>query len=666
MTGALSLAAATALVSVTALRLAGTLRLPSPVSLLLAAFCLAWAEVVVVAFALSPGARLTPGWLLGVLGGIAVVTAIATRGRVDELRPTLYTGLSAVRQGLREPVNAVLAAAVALAFGYAIALGLATPQNDFDTIYDHLWRAGLWFQNQALGYPDCACAPYINAYPPVGEIGPALTMTLGRADRYVALPQAASLVAIVVGVAGLGRRIGLERARALMGGLLVGTLAVFALQVSTAQNDLVVAAFLVAAALFLLDRQPASPWLAALAVALAVGTKVSAPFGLPLLVVVALLGRPTAGRWWRVGAVVLGTAVGSAWYWVNRHQTGSFDGGFPEIPVDHGAVASFARLTRFAIEFVDVAGAGGADLYLFAVVATVTAVVLAVGRGGRWPAVAAGALAGAIAVAPVALPEVLTLLERAHNKIFTALGEADTPPVFIGRELRRSASNFSWYGPLGSLLLVASMVGSVVLVQRRSVDRLAVVFAFAPAVWLVVFAALLYYQPYAGRFFMFPVALAAATWGLFLAWRPVAWGIVGVAVTAVALAVLNDAKRPSGLRLLEPNPPRSYFSTPRWAGQGEEAKAPEVTRFVDEHVPANATVALAITASDPGYVFFGPGLDRRLVLIDPDVRDVPEASWAFASRQVGDLHLCAPAWRQLPDRPQEWTVYRRVPGAQCA
>jgi hypothetical protein len=666
MTGALSIVAATALVSLTALRLAAALRLRSSVSLLLAAFCLGWMEIVLVAFALSPGARLTPAWLLGVLAVLAVVASVATRGRVGELRPTLGAGLSALAQGLREPVNAVLGVTVALAFGYAVVLGLATPQNDFDTIYDHLWRAGLWFQSRALGYPDCACAPYVNAYPPIGEIGPALTMTLGRADRYVALPQAISLLAIVVGVVGLGRRIGLERPRALMGGLLVGTLAVFALQVSTAQNDLVVAAFLVAAALFLLDRQPASPWLAALAVSLAVGTKVSAPFGLPLLVVVALLGRPTAGRWWRVGAVVLGTAAGSFWYWVNRHQTGSLDGGFPEIPVDHGLVPSLARVSRFGIELVDVAGARGADLYLYAIAAVLAGVAVALARR-RSPrsALVAGALAALVALAPLALPEVATLLERAHVKVFTTLGRDDVAYVDIGRDIRRSAANFSWYGPLGSLLLVASMVFTVALARRGRLDRLAVVFAFAPAYWLVAFGVTLYYQEFAGRFFMFPVALAAATWGAVLARRPVAWGVVAIAVTAVGLALLNDTKRPSGLPLLEPDTPRSYFSTPRWAGQGDEARAAALTRFIDETLPADAAVALAITPSDPGYVFFGPGLDRRLVLIDEQTRDVPGAGWAFSSSHVGELALCAPAWRQLRERPQDWRVYRRVPGARC-
>lgn len=666
MIGTLALLLAAALVAVTALRLAGALRSTSPASLIVAAFCLAWAEVVVVAFALSPGDRLTPAWLLGGLAVVALVVVVFTRGRTGPLRQTLASGAAQLRSALSEPVNAVLAVAVSLALGYAVVLGLATPQNDFDTIYDHLWRAGLWFQNQALGYPDCACAPYINAYPPIGEIGPALTMVLGRADWFVALPQLVSLLALVVGVVGLGRRIGLAPRNAVLGGLLVATLSVVALQASTAQNDLVVASFLVAAALFLLDRDAVSPWMAGLAIALAVGTKVSAPFALPLLVVIALLGRPVAGRMWRVTAVVLGTAVGSFWYWVNRHQTGALDGGFPDIPVDHGVVPSLGRISRFGIQLVDVAGARGADLYLYAVAAAIVGTAVWLGRRGRRrEALLAGAVAALVALAPIALPETATLLERAHVKVFTTLGRDDVAYVDIGRDIRRSASNFSWYGPLGSLLLIASMVVSVVLVRRRRVDRLAVVFSFAPAYWLVAFAVTLYYQEFAGRFFMFPVALAAATWGVFLARRPLVWGIAAIAITALGLAVLNDSKRPSGLRLLEPDPPTSYFRTPRWAGQGDEARAAELTRYIDAALPRDATVALAITPSDPGYVFFGRGLDRRLVLFESTARDVPGADWAFASPHVDRPALCPTAWRALPDQPQDWRVYQRLPGARC-
>ena len=475
MTGVLLLVAATALVATTALRGATALALESRAATLMAAYCLAWAEVVVVLLALSPARWVTPAPMLASFAVVAAVVVVATRGRTSASGSLLRTVSRDVLSTASDRAVAVIALAVATALVYAVALTLSTPQNDFDTIYDHLWRAVLWFSNRAVGYPDCACAPYINAYPPVGEMGATLTMVLGRADRYVALPQTVALLAIVVGVVGIGRRVGASRAEALLGGLLVATLPVIALQASTAQNDLIVASFLVAATALLLDRGRHAPWVAALGVALAIGTKVSAPFALPLLLVVALVGRPVAGRWLRAAAVLVGTVVGGTWYLVNRHQTGSLDGGFPEIPVEHTVVAGLSRISRFGIEFVDVSGARGADLYLYAVVGAVVATGVVLARRRRaHGAVVVGALVFGLAVTPVLLPHVGTFLERVHVNVFEALGRPDLN-VDIGRDIRRSASNFSWYGPLGSLLLAGGLVGVVVAVRRGSLDRLAIV-----------------------------------------------------------------------------------------------------------------------------------------------------------------------------------------------
>jgi hypothetical protein len=263
------------------------------------------------------------------------------------------------------------------------------------------------------------------------------------------------------------------------------------------------------------------------------------------------------------------------------------------------------------------------------------------------------------------LPTLATQLERVHVKVWTLAGRDDLAYVDIGRSITRSASNTSWYGPLGSLLVLGAIGAVAVAVRRHRVDRIALLFALAPAYWLVAYAALLAYQTAAGRFFMAPMALAAATWGTVARYRAVAWGVTAVAVAAVGLALLNDSKRPSGLRLLEANSRQSYFTTPRWAGQGEEVRAAELTRYLDEHVPGNATVALAITASDPGYVFFGRGLDRRLVLVEGGIRDVPDATWAFTSPGLGAPKLCDGAWDSLPERPQGWLVQRRIADGSC-
>ena len=668
VTGPLALLAGCVLLAVGSLRLAAMLRPGSTASFVLGAYVAAWAQLVGVLWALS-----IFGWVTrwGLLAGLAVVCAalvVDTRGWSD-VGDRLREGAAALRDALSEPICVVLAVAVLAAFGYAVLLGLATPQNDFDAIFDHLWRAGVWMQNQAVGYPDCACAPYVNAYPPHGEMGVLATMVLGGADRYVALVQASAYVALAVGVIGVARGIGLARSEALLGALLVATLPVIALQASTAQNDLVVGSFLVAAAVLLLDQGRATPWLAGGATALAVGTKVSAVIGIPVLVVVALLATPAIRRGPRLAAVLLGSAAGSYWYVVNWAHTGSWDGGFPYETVDHGVAATAARGLRSAIQLVELPGAVGSDRWLYAVTAAVLlgalAVVLWPRRGAR--AVAIGAVAALVAVAPVFTPDVRRYLDQAYQDLWDALGRSDLAAE-VGRDITRSASNVTWYGPLGALLLTAGIVVAVVAARRGAIPWLGALLALAPLYWIVALSALLFYQDAAGRFLMAPVALAGATWGLAARARPLAWGLAGIAVTAVALAVLNDTKRPSGVPLLERPAPASYWSAPRWRAQGDEVHAPALIRFVDERVPENARAALAITASDPGYVFFGPRLDRRLDLLGRGAVDAPKATWAFVSpsgRSTLAPRLCG-AWQRLAATPDGWTVYRRAPGRSCS
>ena len=223
----------------------------------------------------------------------------------------------------------------------------------------------------------------------------------------------------------------------------------------------------------------------------------------------------------------------------------------------------------------------------------------------------------------------------------------------------------TWYGPLGALLVVAGGVVALVAARKRHIPWVGALLAVAPVYWLVALSALLFYQDAAGRFYMAPVALAGATWGLFGA-SPL--GGLGPgrdrAPRALALAVLNDSKRPSGLPLLERPAPPSYFAEPRWSAQGREVFVPELIRFVDERVPADARVALGITASDPGYVLLGPTLDRRLVALGTGVLSAPGATWAFVSPSARRSTRLCEGWRRLAERPSGWEVYRR-PAGRC-
>ena len=270
MTGALALVAGAVLLAAGSLRLSAQMAPRSTASFLLGAYVIAWVQLVCVLWVLSLFGWVTRWALLAGLAVVCVAILIDRRGWSD-VAARLREGASALRRALEDPLCAVLGVAVLLAFGYAVVLGLSTPQNDFDSIVDHLWRAAVWRENEAVGYPRCDCAPYVNAYPPHGEMGLLATTVLGGTARYVALVQASAFVALAVGVVGVARGLGLSRREALLGALLVATLPVIALQASTAQNDLVVAAFLVAAVALLLDTGRGAPWLAGGATALADG-----------------------------------------------------------------------------------------------------------------------------------------------------------------------------------------------------------------------------------------------------------------------------------------------------------------------------------------------------------------------------------------------------------
>ena len=95
----------------------------------------------------------------------------------------------------------------------------------------------------------------------------------------------------------LARRLGLGRSAALFGALAFATFTVVALQTPTALNDLVVASLLVVCVIFALGVDACRAGLCATALALAVGTKGTAVFALPVLVVFVLASQPLS-RWW--------------------------------------------------------------------------------------------------------------------------------------------------------------------------------------------------------------------------------------------------------------------------------------------------------------------------------------------------------------------------------
>jgi hypothetical protein len=638
------------------------LRVRSPIEFLLATYVVAWTWLVGVALALSPFDSVTRGWLLaglalGLAGGVAAWLAL---GRPPPPSPGL--ALAQAWATLRHPAIFVLAVAVALGALYVGALALFTPANDWDALAYHLARADLWRQEQGLGFVDAAQDWRINLNPPNAEIGQLATMALAGGDRYAALPQFLAWAALALAVAGLARRIGLGTREAAFGALAFATLPVVAVQASGALNDLVVASFLAAAAYFALGTGIGSLALFALAVGLALGTKFTALVGLPAIALVALVGKPPR-RWPALLlAGLAGVALGSAWYLVNAAETGRLDGDAPDISgqrAEHTPSAVTTTALRFALSFVDMSGAPFPTSLLFLVPAGALAVVAAwTYRGSRVRAIS---LAGAAALtaAVVAMPALWDVGRRAVYRAGLLLDRRDLLEVFGWGLNTKAEPTLSWYGPLATLLLAVGTVAAVLAWRRGRLPAVALALAAGPWLLVLSLAVGVIWDPWRGRFVLVGVALAAATWGVLLRWNAVALAGAAIGSTALFLALANYDGKPSGLF-----EERSIWGTARWDAQTRLSGSSQVLRFVEESVPDDSRLGLALVGDHQIHPYFGPRLSRRVTLLPAAGGSAPEdADWLVLAPETR-VARCSGAWSRDFEH-QGWHVERRLGPDAC-
>lgn len=675
MSAGIFAAVVVALLAATGLATAATLRLRSMVELVLAAYVLVFAEVVALVLLLSPfGAVRRPALLVGLVAICAVATGTWWRaGRPRPAAPDVRLVAARLRQS---PPLVLLAFVVALAFAYVIALIVGTPPNTWDSMTYHLARAAFWRQNGGVGYIGDAYDERLNANPPNAELALTFILELTRDERLAGFVQFTAASACALAVFVLARRLGLSDREAVFGGLLFLTLPIVALQASTTQNDLVVASLLLVATVFLVGDTRREIGLASLATALAVGVKVTAVYGLPIICALALVVPPKTSRIGRIAAVALGAVVGSYWYLVNLVETNDLLGRRPDTELlavlrpAENLVAAMAR----TLDAFDLPGSEGthafvfsgllhADVLLYVIVAAVLTASLVVAslRPHRLRTQAA-LLAGALALVPLAIPPLSYGFWRVFAKVHQVLGTADgSLPAGEWPPQTTASESFSWFGPLGLLLVTGVGLTTVILVRRRSVPPFAVVLAAAPLLWLVLVSISIAYDTWQGRFFIFPVALSASLWGIVLRRPPYAWAAVAIAGTTVALALVHSLEKPSGLRLFAESSADSVWGKERSDVQsiGRPEMAP-VLWFLDERIPKDAAIALALGEDDFGYPAFGPHLERRVELV-PDGssgRDV-RAAWLVTNpKRAGDVDRAC--WRLALDAPRGWTVFERT------
>ncbi len=655
--GTLAVLAGLCLVALTAAVPAAMLARGSAVAFLLSLWVFGMAIVVSVSLLLSLVNAFTRPWLLVAFA----VTAFAAIGHATAhgvRPPQLGPAATATREALRDPVLAALAATGVGAYGYAVALSLFTAPNEDDAVTYHLLRAAFWKQDHGIGWIDGPVDLRANVSPPVAEIGVAVTMVLDQGERFVALPQLLAVPACGLAAFGLARHIGLDRREAVFGALALALLPLLLLQSSTAMNDLVPAAFAGAAALFALRGRTVDVAVATLAVALMLGTKTAGMLLLPALALVVALGRPPR-RWATYAAAgAIALVVGSAWYAVNHHETGSWTGGLADA---QGAsdgldpVPSIARFVRYLTTAVEVSGAVGADRWLYVLAGSAL-----VGAGllrRRPPLWVAGALVAAI---PLLLP-LRSALDEGYRRFFFRIGRTDLYGLDNGDNRETIASTaYTWYGPVGLVLAAAALVLAIRAVRRRSLPPVGVALALAPLVSLATMAVVLAWNGVYGRLIMGGVVVGAATWGLLYRFRAVPIAVAAASAVLALTSLVWSSQKPLGVRLLEPARASSAWTDTRWELQEFEDGTAPFLGLVEKTVSADARIAVA--SGLPPYTFFGPHLSREVHVIDPGAAAVP-GDWLVLD--AGTPPACEAAWAPVGNAIGGHVLLRRV-GPDCA
>ena len=585
-------------------------------------YLVASAEVVLGAELLSPFHAIGAAGYLGceiVATGVAVTLWL----RAGRPRPKLpRPGVGALR---RHPIVVVLGSAVALALLFELFLAITTAPNNWDALTYHLSRAAAWYQNGSLGF-FAAHTSRENFLPGNAEIQILYTMVFTHGDRLAALPQFVAEIALLVAIAGIARRLGFGRANALFASLLFATLSEVVFEATTAQNDLVVSAYVVAAAYFILGRSRSDLLLVAVAVGLGFGTKLTAAYALPVLGLLAVLTLPRRRvATVAVASVVAFAALGALVYVEDTVHYGSPLGpaselaGFEPQVTPGNAVSSTARTLY---RFVDFSGYD-ADI-------RVRVTLLDIGR---------------FAFEKLAInPE--------------PMGATLTPFYYLPSIAANE--DISYFGPLGALLLLPLVAGYLGACVFRRAKRTRASFALAVPLFAVELALTYKYNPWLGRFMIMPVAL-----GLVLAARVYTMRIVAalcatVGILFLAFALVHNVRKPIGFDGTTP-----VWSLGRDAAEGlVNPGAAQLFQAFDAVVPSHARVGVLFGDDDWDYPLYGPHLTRHLVALGP-----PE-SFAEANEQrldwvvVGNVSASVPTGWAKADLGG-WTVLGR-PGTAAA
>jgi hypothetical protein len=614
----MTLALAIALLVIASFTMAALLRLTF-VGSLLAAYLIASAEIVLLAEALSLFHEIRAR---AVLIGEAAIAATGTALWVRVGAPRPKVPAIRARAARLHPTLLVLGIAVALALALEGVLVVTAAPNNWDAMSYHLSRAAAWYQDGSLAHL-VTHTERENVFPPNAELQSLFTMVFAHGDRFAAMPQFVAELTLLIAIFGIGRRLGFGRSAAAFGALTFATLSEVVLQATSTQNDLVVSACIVTAIYFLHGSRRSELWLAGLGLGLAVGTKFTALFALPLFLLVALTVRLRRRQLVEVAlaSVIAFGAVG-AWTYVTNIGNYGTPLGAPSVRREYaaghsvgGAAGTYARVLY---RFFDLSGMESGTATLRPTSVSVSAPARIEHRRNPAPP---------------------------HQSFFLVNGRAN--------------EDVSYFGPLGGLLILPLAFGYLAAWMRRRTPTAKAVFALAIPLFLAELAFAYRYNPWVGRFMVVPVALTAVLIARVYASRELRVLVAAVGIAFLCLALVRNEQKPIGL-----SGGAAIWELSRPAAEALARPSMFSTLDAIQHVvPATATIGYVLGNDDWDYPLYGARLQRRIVKL-------PARHALARARQLGIDWVVvggvptkgSPGWTAIQFRDSGWSLIARTDG----
>jgi 4-amino-4-deoxy-L-arabinose transferase-like glycosyltransferase len=585
---------------------AASVRSPSLVTTLLAAYLAFVADLGLVTWALSPFHGVTRIGLAAV-EALLLAAALAVWWRRGRPGLPLAVAVPSARRVVSDPVSGLCLAAVAVLLAYELVVALTAPANNWDSLTYHLSRAAGWMQHGGVYRIPNAPTPRMNEYQPLAEQQILYLFVAVGSGALLALPQYLAELAILVAVYGTARRLGFDVRAAACSALLFATFSLVALESTTAQNDLIAASFPVAAACLLLGDGRLEPALAGIAVGLGIGAKLTTALVLPVLLALALLRGRRATLQGIGGAVASFAAIGVCGYALNLANTGHLLG-YLGTHIDTPVYEQPAHPSKLAngvdvlYETLDLSVLSDHAIELLWIAGVLAAVACVLWRR-RLDSTAL----------LVAAPFVSPIVVLHAGDVVASLARSGGFPVRGGLgnigDLNRTVSG-SAFGPVGAVVFLGvPLVTLVAFLRHRAALRELVLAAAVPLFYVLLAQETFNY--FMTRFLIVPAALTAPLAARLLGTPAARAAFLAVGVLVAGQVVTEDPSHP--LRGSYGRPwqltqvDAAYLTDERGVGDAVAALGREV--------PAHACVGAVLGSNEPAFFLSGPRLARRVVYL---------------------------------------------------